>query len=251
MFASMTPHDAASRTARDNTDASDVDARDELGRHVARPIGAARISRRLRGVAAVIFAYCFAALVSTVASDAVNSAPARTRVHYRDMLAQQGAVVLTGQGADLQRSFNDCGVAVLREALRASGATHLPPHDSLERLVPLSLRGTTLPALLVALEQLGARAIPFSRSGSRVPDAAFIAHMRYGHFVLVRSVRDTSVRFFDPLVGEVSLSVNAFEALWSGAALMVRPGPSWQQGDSANRRVIAVPPQNEVVIPDE
>jgi ABC-type bacteriocin/lantibiotic exporter with double-glycine peptidase domain len=136
-------------------------------------------------------------------------------------MAFKGARWATPRPDALQRSTNDCGVAVLAEALRGF-RIEPPSYATLARTVRVAARGVTIDALSDGLDSFG---IPTTRAtyADLAPHRGpLIALLTYRHFVLVRDVDRESVRFFDPLIGEVTLERAAFVSLWKGKGLLLR-----------------------------
>ncbi|HVY66257.1 MAG TPA: cysteine peptidase family C39 domain-containing protein [Gammaproteobacteria bacterium] len=144
------------------------------------------------------------------------------RSRERTAMERLGGRVLASRGAWLQATPADCGVAVVREAVRTlqAGRGRVPSRDSVAALTGASARGTTLDGLARALDVLGAHT---RRADHALPSGAtvYVAHLRAGHFVLLRRTSRDTVWMFDPLVGEIAMEQAAFRALWSGAGLRV------------------------------
>lgn len=161
--------------------------------------------------------------VAVAGSLAVRRFPARTlsanRSGYQRFLLSHGAAIVGSDSAALQQTLNDCGIAVVREALRSLGVAAIPSHDSVARLAGLTAEGTTLSELSRVTQLAGAHTTFTNHLvlGSHL----FVAHLSIGHFVLVREISNERVRFFDPMVGEVVASSAVFESLWSGHGFAV------------------------------
>lgn len=165
-----------------------------------------------------------------------------TRSSYRRYLERRGAALLPARGGELQAGFSDCGLAVAREAARALGVGR-EARDSMALVLSPNPRGVTLTELAKTLERFGVPGArveptePAERGRRAVPRGLYVAHLSIGHFVLVRDTDERRVFFFDPLIGEVAMPLNAFEALWSGAGIRVGPDTlTLSMGVPAHRR---------------
>lgn len=175
-----------------------------------------RIRRLLGGSGLLVLTLTLSA-AEGFARHTAESSVSRTRRRHREFLEKHAAIILPARGAALQTALNDCGVAVLREALRSEGVRGIPSHDSVAHLTGLSAAGTSLSRMESTLDRLGIGVRRVDR-GRVLPDPPFVAHLSMGHFVLVRDLRARHVRFFDPMIGEVLMHVRTFDSLWSGAA---------------------------------
>lgn len=143
------------------------------------------------------------------------------RANDRAMIERLGGHLVASRGAWLQATTTDCGVAVVREALRGLPGPAVPPRDSIARLAGTSAAGTSLDGLARALDALGVAARRSDGVLVASNAAPYIAHFRVGHFVLVRRIAGDTAWLFDPLVGEVRIGLREFSGLWSGAGLVV------------------------------
>lgn len=146
-----------------------------------------------------------------------NSAWA-SRTAYRGYMSWKGARWETPNPASLQRTTVDCGVAVFLEALRSAGLEP-PTHEQARTEVALSSVGVTLNALQAGLLREGLQSVRSDSSDRSLHRLPVIALLRFGHFVLIRRASRSLVRYFDPLLGEVTLPRSDFLDLWSGRGL--------------------------------
>jgi hypothetical protein len=182
------------------------------------PLHGAISIRRLAGIAALVVV-AGAMMVGERLVEQQDGALDRVRDRHRRRMAEAGASFLPSRGAWLQREQADCGVAVFREAVRSLAVRRVPSWDSAAVLIGMSSRGADLDTLAAALHARGIRARRADRVVDGVLKPPLIAHLTIRHFVLVRSVSAGQVDLFDPLVGEVRIPMQRFQALWSGAAV--------------------------------
>ena len=145
-----------------------------------------------------------------------------------------------------QDDQSDCGPAAL-----ATIALHHRMPIGLQQLRELSGTdrvGTNLHGLVAAAERLG-----FSPKGLMGTDEALpriplpaIAHIKneegLGHFVVVHRVRRRSILVADPARGIRVLSREEFRRAWTGALLVVPPGPGIGRGAEASAVAKPEPP---------
>ncbi len=121
-----------------------------------------------------------------------------------------------------QQSSSDCGAACL-----AMVSLYWGKRFSLNTLRNLALTdrmGASLQALADAAETIGYRVLPVRASLSKLElHHPWIAHWQGIHYVVVWQVKGDRVLISDPAVGRRWLSLQEFEANWTGYALLLSP----------------------------
>lgn len=123
---------------------------------------------------------------------------------------------------------NDCGPASLASVCRAFG--HRVLLADVRRLAGTDVQGTSLAALRDAAVRLGFHASSGRATAGigELPKPA-ILHLlgeQAGHFVVLFSVRRRRALVADPSIGLVRVSTCDLSARWTGAALLLAPGPN-------------------------
>jgi Peptidase C39 family len=162
-------------------------------------------------VASVIALVFFRHSISLLSSDPVSVG----RQLYKVELRLLGGTVTSYESSRLQRSTNDCSVAILREVLRLRH--RVAPADSvIAQELNLRVEGTTLGELSSALSAHGVNNLIFRGRSQRRPAERSISLLSPSHFVLVLRTSAEDVEFFDPLVGGVTLPMVAYTKRWTG-----------------------------------
>jgi subfamily B ATP-binding cassette protein HlyB/CyaB len=95
--------------------------------------------------------------------------------------------------------------------------------NTLQELIPVGHRGTSLAALQHAAVSLGFHAHPvrvgFEQLASTTLPA--IAHLAHDHYVVLYAVDSTGVVVGDPAAAVVTLAPEAFRGQWSGHVLLL------------------------------
>ncbi|WP_202951124.1 ABC transporter transmembrane domain-containing protein [Synechococcus sp. PCC 7336] len=122
-----------------------------------------------------------------------------------------------------QQSSSDCGVACLAMVSLYWGKRF--PLYVLRERANVGLAGASLSSLAKAAEGIGFNARPIRASLNRLVDLEnpWIAHWEGNHFVVVYRIRGNSVTIADPALGRKVLSLQEFEAGWTGYALLLDP----------------------------
>ncbi len=122
-----------------------------------------------------------------------------------------------------QTAPNTCGPTALAYLASFYGLA-VDPVD-LARTMRLGEVGTSMAELAAAAERLGFRAegLQQNLSALRLEPAPVMVHLQPLHFAVVLEVQDDRVVLFDPSQGLGHLPIRAFERLWSGKVLRLRP----------------------------
>lgn len=124
---------------------------------------------------------------------------------------------------------NDCGPAALATICRAFGVP--VALEEVRRLAGTDLQGTNLDDLRRAAEVMG-----FSASSGRasvglselpLPAVLHLTGEPADHFVVLFSVRGGRALIGDPSIGLIRLSLDDLAARWTGATVLLRPGPGF------------------------
>ncbi len=104
----------------------------------------------------------------------------------------------------------------------------------LRNLANVGLAGASLKSLAAAAEKVGFQARPVRASFNRLVDRKrpWIAHWQGDHYVVVYQVKGNRVWISDPAIGRRKLSVQDFQASWTGYALLLIPTPQLKETPS-------------------
>ena len=129
----------------------------------------------------------------------------------------------------LQSESSECGLACL--AMIASYYGHHENLAALRRRFSTSLKGTTLAQLVEIAQALGLACRPLRLELEELPQLATpcILHWDLDHFVVLRSITKRAVTIHDPAVGEVTLSLAEVGRHFTGVAVELTKGPTFQR----------------------
>jgi ATP-binding cassette, subfamily B, bacterial len=129
-----------------------------------------------------------------------------------------------------QTSENDCGLAVLAMLLAHHGR-HLSLYE-LKMRHPISTAGMSVLDLKLIARSYGLDCKVFAVQGDAAQLAQlatpFIAHWGGQHFTVVTRIADGKMHLADPRDGKRVLSIDEARKYWSGVALFMTPGESFQ-----------------------
>src|ERR1700722_3573755 len=128
----------------------------------------------------------------------------------------------------LQTEAAECGLACL--AMIASYHDHHTNLPALRQKFSVSLKGTTLARLIEIAHALGMQSRPLrlDLDGLSQLHAPCILHWDLNHFVVLKHVIGSKVVLHDPAVGERTLSFSEVSRGFTGVALELLPGPTFQ-----------------------
>lgn len=131
-----------------------------------------------------------------------------------------------------QQSTADCGVACLAMVGQYWGR-RWKLHE-LRQVAGVGKTGLTLKNLASTAEQLGfqARSVRASLGRMQEQQRPWIAHWDGEHYVVVYRVTRQRVHFSDPALGKRSLSLQEFQARWTGYALLLEPTEQLQSSSA-------------------
>ena len=160
-----------------------------------------------------------------------HDALASSRNRYARTLVRAGAEIREIATDRLQRQFNDCGVAIVREAVRTYTASSTPSWTEVASTIRLTSAGASLNDLASVLASFQIKSHRLDRRISGAIAFPAVALTSARHFVLIRRVDSGYVEFFDPLVGEVRIPETEFRNLWNGVGIELEmgidPSPNW------------------------
>ena len=135
----------------------------------------------------------------------------------------------------LQTEAAECGSACL--AMVASYWGHRIDLASMRRRFPVSLKGSSLRSLMTTAQALGLQARPLKLEPEQLSELHLpsILHWDLNHFVVVASVRGSSVVVHDPATGACSVSLAELSRHFTGVALELLPGSSFRATDARQR----------------
>lgn len=134
-----------------------------------------------------------------------------------------------------QTESSECGLACLAMVCSYYGMkTDL---TALRQQFNLSSRGTTLSGLTNSAELLGmsTRALSLDIDEIGALKLPCILHWEFNHFVVLVSVKSKRVILHDPASGRRNISLNEFSQSFTGVALEVYPGSTFQAKPSKNK----------------
>ena len=127
----------------------------------------------------------------------------------------------------------ECSLACLAMIMEYHGdGTGL---SALRRKFPLSQNGTNLKNVIAIAQQVGlsARAVRLELNELTKLDVPCILHWDLNHFVVLREIKKQTVIIHDPASGERSLTMKDVSRHFSGVALEVSRGPTFQRAPTA------------------
>ncbi|AFY50393.1 ABC-type bacteriocin/lantibiotic exporter with N-terminal double-glycine peptidase domain [Nostoc sp. PCC 7524] len=124
-----------------------------------------------------------------------------------------------------QQSISDCGPACLAMISQYWGKKF--SMNMLRNLANVARAGASLKSLAVAAETIGFQARPVRASFNRIANQhhPWIAHWQGDHYIVVYQVQKNHVIVSDPAIGRKKLTLQAFQAGWTGFALLLSPTP--------------------------
>ncbi len=127
----------------------------------------------------------------------------------------------------LQTEATECGLACI--GMIAGYHGHHTDLPSLRRRFSVSLKGTTLAAMMEMADSLALATRPVKLDLEDVPQLRMpcILHWNFNHFVVLQKASSRGVTVFDPAMGIRRLSMEELSAAFTGVALELWPGPSF------------------------
>jgi predicted double-glycine peptidase len=164
-----------------------------------------------------------------VSSEAIGLKPAET-VQPQESQVQQAQEQLPEtikpetDGMVLQSTAYTCGPAALATLLKMIGSGD-NYYQQISELAQAGQNGTSLLALRHSAEALGYQAAGYRLNIKELaavgPVLAHVVIGGYHHFTAVEGIADEAVFLADPQLGRVSIPVEQFKGVWSGAVLKI------------------------------
>ncbi|WP_052262758.1 peptidase domain-containing ABC transporter [Chromobacterium violaceum] len=131
----------------------------------------------------------------------------------------------------LQTESAECGLACL--AMVASYWGHGIDLANMRRRFSVSLKGSTLKSLISMAQGLGLQPRPLKLDMEHLPQLKLpcVLHWDMNHFVVLKAVQAKSVIIHDPAVGERKLPLAEVSKHFTGVALELTPGSSFQKAE--------------------
>jgi ATP-binding cassette subfamily B protein RaxB len=135
----------------------------------------------------------------------------------------------------LQTEAAECGLACL--AMISSYWGHRVDLANLRRRFSVSLKGTTLSALINMAQGMALQARPLKLGLDRLRDLKLpcVLHWNMDHFVVLRQVGDGHVVVHDPALGERRIAMEDASRSFTGVALELTPGADFTNLHEARR----------------
>lgn len=129
----------------------------------------------------------------------------------------------------LQTEASECGLACL--SMIASYWGHVIDMPAMRRRCSVSLKGTTLKALMAMSEKLGLQSRPLKLDMDHLPQLRLpcIVHWDFNHFVVLKTVAAQSVIIHDPAVGIRRLQLAEFRKHFTGVAVELTPASGFRK----------------------
>jgi ATP-binding cassette, subfamily B, bacterial CvaB/MchF/RaxB len=135
----------------------------------------------------------------------------------------------------LQTEATECGLACLGMVAGYYGyRTDLP---TLRRRFPISLKGTTLAALMQIADSLSLAMRAVKLELEDIPDLKLpcILHWNFNHFVVLQHAGARELTIFDPAVGIRRIRREELSASFTGVALELWPNPQFHAAERRQR----------------
>lgn len=135
----------------------------------------------------------------------------------------------------LQTEMAECGIACL--AMVASFHGHEIDLNTLRRQYPISLRGTTLHALMQTADKMDFACRPLRLELEQLDQLRLptILHWDMNHFVVLKSVTKKYIVIHDPAQGERRIPMSEVSKHFTGVALELTTTPKFQPKDEVRR----------------
>ncbi|POZ63074.1 peptidase domain-containing ABC transporter [Chromobacterium alticapitis] len=129
----------------------------------------------------------------------------------------------------LQTEAAECGLASL--AMVAGYWGHHIDLANMRRRFSVSLKGSTLKSLITMAQGLGLQSRPLKLDLQHLPQLKLpcVLHWDMNHFVVLKQVASSHIVIHDPAVGERKLAIDEVSKHFTGVALELTPGASFQQ----------------------
>lgn len=129
----------------------------------------------------------------------------------------------------VQTEAAECGLACI--AMIACAYGHMTNLTELRKRFPISLKGATLEQLITITDELGftSRALRAELEDLSQLQTPCILHWNLNHFVVLKSVRRKVIVIHDPAMGEMELTLAQVSDSFTGVALELTPGISFQR----------------------
>jgi len=132
-----------------------------------------------------------------------------------------------------QQSASDCGAACLVMVSRYWGKKF--SINRLRDLANVNRSGASMRSLTSAAEMIGFTTRPVKASFDQLSKQTLpaIAHWEGKHYIVIYKISKNSVIVGDPAIGQRQLSLQAFQAGWTGYALLLQPNHILQETPEA------------------
>jgi ATP-binding cassette, subfamily B, bacterial HlyB/CyaB len=157
------------------------------------------------------------------AASTVEAPPPQTPIAFPKPIKRRFANFLQRYPWVEQQSSSDCGAACLAMISRYWGRSMAL--NELREQANVGRTGASLKSLAKAAETIGFHGRPVRANLLRMAEQRdpWIAHWEGIHYVVVYQIKGDKVTFADPAIGRRTLTREAFQAHWTGYALLLEP----------------------------
>lgn len=177
-----------------------------------------KIRSRIGPLLALVTLATVTASIAGRSGEPLHMAVARTVVGIS--LRLHGASIKRYPVERLQQAANDCALTAVRELVSLKRLA-ISTRD-ITRALPIGISGISLNDLASGMSSLGMNATVLRSMKQEQVMSSDIVLLTSRHYVLVTRIGDDRIEYFDPMIGEVSVTMERFVKTWTGKAVRIQ-----------------------------